>query len=223
MKLSIIIVSSSKNEELKKITQQAINTAKFCSDLEKEIILVESEDIKFENIDKFISSKNLEINYNHFLNLGILQATGDYIALCNNDLIFHKDWDTNIIRIMEENQILSASPLNLKPKEILNEFTKGYGIGITAQVYGWCIIINKKVIEIIGKLDEAVEFWFSDNLYAEQLKKYKIEHALIKNSFVEHLKSKSHKILPKDSGNKYTTGQLQNFKSRIGSKSFWDK
>lgn len=211
MRLSIIIISYSINEELRKMTQEAVNSAKSCSDTEKEIIIVESEDVKFEHVDKFISSKGLDLNYNHFLNLGIMEAKGEYIALCNNDLIFHKDWDKNIIRIMEENNILSACPLNSKPEESSNEFVKGYGMGQTGQIYGWCIVINKKVIEKIEKLDEAVEFWYSDNIYAEQLKKYGIEHALVKNSFVEHLKSKSHKYLIGDRRSRYIFDQKQIF------------
>lgn len=40
---------------------------------------------------------------------------------------------------------------------------------------------------------------------------------------LKNMKKMLDKILSKDSGNKYTTGQLQNFKLRIGSKSFWEK
>ena len=43
----------------------------------------------------------------------------------------------------------------------------------------------------IGGFDYPVNFWYSDNVYAEQLKAAGIKHALVGNSIVRHLESQS--------------------------------
>lgn len=207
MDISIIIVSSAKNKELYKMTQNAIDLAFNASNLKKEIIVVESENVKYNNVDKQLSSNNMSLNYNKFLNMGINVSTSEYIALCNNDLLFYENWDIKIISAMKENNILSASPFNIvyENNYVNNDIIYGYKIGKI--ICGWCIVVNKKVFEIISELNEGVEFWYSDNLYAKQLEKNKIKHALIKNSCVRHLHSKTLSTLSYIDKKKYTTNQ----------------
>lgn len=52
---------------------------------------------------------------------------------------------------------------------------------------GWCIFQKREIYDYIH-LSEDIDFWYSDNDYAEQLKKQNIKHALIKNSIVHHTK-----------------------------------
>ena len=67
----------------------------------------------------------------------------------------------------------------------------GYEVGIKGQLLGWCIIMDRVVMEKIGEFDCPVNFWYSDNVYAEQLKAAGIKHALVGNSRVRHFTSRS--------------------------------
>jgi glycosyltransferase involved in cell wall biosynthesis len=205
MKLSVIFVSNSYNKELQMMTQNAINTA--CTgEINKEIIIIESSGEKFENADKIIYEKN-SFNYNKFLNIGIRESSGNYLALCNNDLIFLKNWD-QIVKIMQDNNILSASPFSENKCGHKSKYKRDsgiyYGYRIGHELLGWCVVISKQVFTIIGSLDESKRFWYSDNLYAKQLIKNKIKHALITNCIVQHLCSKTLSLLDKDKQFEYT-------------------
>lgn len=206
MDISIIIISSAKNKELYKMTQNTIDLAFNASDLKKEIIVVESENVKYNNIDIQLSSNNMSLNYNKFLNMGINVSNGEYIALCNNDLLFYENWDVDIINRMKKFDILSASPYNSN-KIYFEDDNIIYGYKIGSILCGWCIVVNKNVFNIIGKINEGVEFWYSDNLYAKQLEIGKIKHALIKNSCVKHLHSQTLRTLNYSDKKKYTTDQ----------------
>jgi len=197
MKLSIIIVSDARNSNFYNATQETINSAlQQKNEIEKEIIIIEKQNnVSYKNINKIIHVQDLEFNYNKFLNLGIEQSSGEYIALCNNDLTFFDNWDSKIIKVMNDNNILSASPLHTELetpggrsafKNLQNRIFFGYRIG--RELFDWCVVINRKVVEIIGKLDESpLYFYYNNELYAKQLIKSNIQHALIGHSVVKHL------------------------------------
>ena len=129
---------------------------------------------------------DFEFNYNRCLNLGFSVCNSQYIAFCNNDLRFGDDWAKNAIASMGKYGYLSVSPTT---KHIFNGVREGYRIA--KEVLGWCIIVDRRVMDTIGGFDTPVRFWYSDNVYALQLKKAGIKHALVGNSYVRHFTSTS--------------------------------
>ena len=125
---------------------------------------------------------DFEFNYNKCLNLGFSVCNSKYVAFCNNDLSFRDNWAKNAVAA----GYLSVSP---SPKHTFRGVIEGYKIG--KQVLGWCIIVDRVVMDRIGGFDYPVNFWYSDNVYAEQLKAAGIKHALVGNSIVRHLESQS--------------------------------
>ncbi len=201
--MQVILIAASKNKSLIEITQNAINTAK---QDDCEVIVVETHKvIKYQNAKVYLYKH--EFNYNKCLNFGISKTTHEYIALCNNDLEFSLNW-TNIIKTMKQNNILSASsycPVSMSRSAKMIE----YGYEIRRQIAGWMIVINRKILDIIGKLNEDVKFWRSDNIYAEQLKTHNIKHALIRDSVVTHLDNGSNTLQTLDNSehHEFTHGQ----------------
>lgn len=128
---------------------------------------------------------DFEFNYNKCLNLGRSVCESEYIAFCNNDLYFESHWAKNIVKAMEKYGYLSASP-NSK-RNAFQGIKEGYKIGTT--LLGWCIVTHRKVFDFIGKFDEPVKFWYSDNVYGVQLQCAGIKHCLVGNSRVRHLHS----------------------------------
>lgn len=197
MKLSIIILSMTTTEELFKISSNCIESLMASeSNIEMEVILVESNKnfltsgfVYPDFVKVIIPSDNF--NFHKFLNIGIKDATGDYIALCNNDLLFQKNWFSEILKIGKNNsEIMSFSPT----EHTLNtNFKTNFEIGykIKTQVKGWCIVVKKELFNKIGLLDETFDFYYADNDYAMTLKSKNIKHALVYKSYVIHLEKKS--------------------------------
>ena len=131
---------------------------------------------------------DFEFNYNKCLNLGFSVCKSKYVAFCNNDLHFGQDWAKNAV---------SAGYLSVSPtaKHIFKGVREGYAVGSSrkkqGQILGWCIIVDRIVMERIGGFDTPVKFWYSDNVYAEQLKAVGIKHALVGSSKVKHFTSRS--------------------------------
>lgn len=197
MKVSAIFLAKTDSSESFEMTTNCIQSAMDSEpNLELEIIIVESNNKYFES--SFIYPDFVKIiipqdnfNFHKFLNIGIQQATGNFIALCNNDLIFHKNWFTEIFKIANLHpEILSFSPngtANVSTQQL--KFQIGYKVA--QQLKGWCIVVKPKIFKKIGVLDEKFSFFYADNDYGMTLKYYNIKHALVFNSYIEHLEKKA--------------------------------
>lgn len=214
MRVDIIILSNALNNLLLQLTRQTIET---CQQSSKEIdfnfIVIEQQQIEYDYRNTKTYHINEPFNYNKFMNFGIENSNADYVCLCNNDLLFGKSWCENIIAAMENNNLLSASPYCQRSQSSFfrnsNDLEYGYSNG--KHLSGWCIMCNRKLFSIIGKLDEDFPFWFADNAYAEQLKKYHIAHALIRKSLVTHKGQRTLHSMSKEMQNEYTMALAKKF------------
>lgn len=195
MSVSVIILSKTIT---KKIFDTTINCIKSLQDSENfkkgdlEIILIESN-AKFAT--QFTYPKEVTVilpkqpfGFHAFLNIGIKASNKKFIALCNNDLIFHKNWFTEILIVASERKdILSFSPID--PRKELDTFQGNFveGYKVTQHIKGWCLVCKKELFEIYGVLDTQFKFYYSDNDYALSLIYYNIKHAVVSNSKVTHL------------------------------------
>jgi GT2 family glycosyltransferase len=78
------------------------------------------------------------------------------------------------------------------------------GYAIESLLTGWCIFALRDTIEKINRLNEDYDFWYSDNVYADQLKKAGIRHGLFCNIRVDHLTSATLRTLPHRKQRKYS-------------------
>lgn len=188
-KVDICIISFAKNEDLRRVTERCIETLLDSEkDIEFNIIVAESN--PEINYDAFRGAKTIypskPFNYHKFLNACLSLCKSQYVALCNNDLTFEKRWASEIIERMEEDKTLfSASPL-CPQTQSKGDSLLYYGYKIREHINGWCIFCKKELFDIIGKLPEEVDFWYSDNIYSILLQKHKIKHALVATSIVNH-------------------------------------
>jgi GT2 family glycosyltransferase len=197
MKLSSIFLARTDSVESFAMTTKCFQSAMASDpDVESEIIIVESNKTYYESTFIYpdfvkVIIPQEQFNFHRFLNIGIQHATGDFIALCNNDLIFHQNWFTEILKIANLHpEILSFSPngsVNTKSQQI--DYQIGYKV--MQQIKGWCIVVRPKIFKKIGLLDETFSFYYADNDYGMTLKYYNIKHALVYNSYVEHLEKKA--------------------------------
>jgi len=188
--MDIIFVANTKDIRLRTMTQHAIDTCRDADRLSYHFYVVEQNrrSLPYKKADMVYY--DFPFNYHRCLNLGVYYSSkrtnSPFIALCNTDLIFANHWGMNITYAMSKGY-LSASP----SKKFFNGITEGYKVG--NQVLGWCIVVHRSLFEKIGKLNEAVSFWYSDNIYADQLKAAGVKHILVGTSNVNHLVSQTTK------------------------------
>lgn len=210
-KIDIIILSYAKTPDLHKITVQCIDSLLASEDpeiIDFNILVIESnkalQPYQFEHTTTIYPAD--KFGFNKYLNMGIKQTHNPYICLCNNDLIFHKNWASEILKAMSnDTSLLNAAPYcpifhknagfqeNAPPVE-------GY-FGVLA---GWCIFAKREIFDIIGPLDEKLIFWYCDADYCQLLIKHRIKNCLISSSIVTHLSSTSLETLNKKENQKLT-------------------
>lgn len=198
--VDVVIISWAKNDELKNVTKNGLDTLfnSASGDVSFHAYVVESNpDVNYDeyNQNKWMHScrtihpEDKTFGYHKYLNIGVGEGSSEYVVLCNSDLTYEKDWASHIINEMEKDPyILSASPWcpqtqgsNSNVKDMV---FKGYRI--RAELAGWCIFQQRVIYDLIGKLDEDITFWYSDNIYADELEARKIKHCLVCSSVVNH-------------------------------------
>jgi hypothetical protein len=209
--MDIILVSYAKNKKLKKITDEAIRSI----DPKHNIIIIESNPSASYPGTTTVYP-NVSFNYNKFLNIGARRGGQEYIFFGNNDLIFTKNWDEEIQQKMEEFSLLSASPFCPETDQKFG-IDKNSGVRFGCEVHkyfcGWAYIWKRSLYERLGGLDETFNFWCSDNVVIDQLRKANIQHALIPSSIVHHIKNGGNtlKSLSLSKMKSYTLDEIQRY------------
>lgn len=200
IEIDIIILSYAQNDELKEVTLNCIKSLIASENpwfIHFNIIIVESE----RSISPYQYPHTTTIypdepfGYHRYMNIGIAMTSSKYICICNNDLIFHQHWATEILKpFYQYVDVYSASPIcsihHLKNGYKLNDGIK-IGYRIRDEVAGWCLFFKRDMLRITGKLDENYIFWCADNDYSNTLWVTKLTHVLVTSSVVDHLENKT--------------------------------
>lgn len=219
MTIDVIILSYAKNDSIIKMNNNCINSLNTSSENHKfNILLVETEstkEYKYPQENVTVIQPKIEFNYNKFLNIGLKECKNDWVLISNNDTIYHNNFLENMMLAHQyDNFILSMSPMD-DGWHRHQTFDKStgiyYGYRTSYEVAGWSILVHKSVIEKIGGFDEQFTFWYQDNDYANSLMENNIKHALIRNSKVTHLLSKSHGLIESEKKYSMTDGLGVNF------------
>jgi len=196
VKIDVIILSFAKDEQLKGLTIQTVDTLLQSEDpgeIEFNIIVIESNQAikpyQFENTKTIFPNRTF--GFNEFLNIGINATNNKYLCLCNNDLIFHQGWASALldcVKQLNSNEVV-LSPFCERSHQSfahISEPVEGY-FGYFA---GYCFFTTREVLEFIGPLDQKISFWYADMDFIKLLEKYNIKHYLVPRSKVTHLVSR---------------------------------
>jgi len=215
MNYDLIIVARSSTERLKQITQNCINSAIIGGNALNVVLVETFSATKYSGVDHYVTYNGL-FGYNGALNKGLERASGDIHILANNDLIFHEGWH-QIGEDMKNNGFDSASAwFNGSCFEQGDYIYEGFGIAI--HLTGWCLFITREAHEKIGKLNEEVEFWYSDNVYAIQLREHGLRHGMFCNVRVDHIGSQTLNTMSYRLKRQYSEGQIIKFNRLCGKK-----
>jgi GT2 family glycosyltransferase len=234
VKIDIIILSYAKTSEFKQTTLNCIESllsSENSEDIVFETLVIESNKALYPF--QYPGSKTIypdaAFGYNKYMNIGIEMTNNIYVCLCNNDLIFHKGWASEILKTFDEcPEIESANPFcdNFNYDERIingkNVIRRDQNLNINGILTGWCIFVKRRLFNKIGMLDEQFVFWYADNDYDLTLRKFHVVHALVKSSVVTHLACLSHDLLS-DKRDELTTGQRVIFEQKWHKKSLLKK
>ena len=207
MTIDVIILSYAKNNSIIKMNNNCIDSLNNSSDQHTfNIFLIETDstkEYKYEQKNVTVIQPKIEFNYNKFLNIGIKECKNEWILISNNDTIYHKNFLESLLDANNQDpEILSMSPMDDDSGYQTDMgFDKDihYGYEIMKQLVGWSILLNKKVLDIIGKFDEDFTFLYQDADYAKKLEKNFIKHGCVTNAKAKHLVNVSHGMVePKD-------------------------
>jgi len=199
MIVDVIILSLTTSDQIAVMTQKAIDTLHASeTDFTFNVLLLESnKDSRWTYQNCITIVPDIPFHYNRFLNYGIDRTKNEYIVSCNNDLVFHKGWFSEIYK--HKDVADSFSPWNNHGgwhKKLFETFDNEYqeGYRTSYEITGWCFVTKRKVFDSF-RLDEQVDFFYSDNLYADDLVIYNHKHILVRKSLVDHMTSVTYKGL----------------------------
>lgn len=200
IEIDIIILSFAKNENLRKVTEKALVTL-FASEspdkIKFNVIVLESNKneppYNFSNVQTVFPKE--KFGYHRYMNIGIDLTSSPYVCICNNDLLFHPNWATEILKAFKSDpQLSSVSPacsIHHPEQGMATGSGIKYGYGVRDELVGWCLFFKRDILKITGKLDPRFKFWYADNDYSMMLQKYGLKHALVTDSIVDHLESQT--------------------------------
>lgn len=215
MIVDVVILACSKTPELIQMTQRAINSI-HASETEHKfnVIVVESHAQEYLYRGATIIKPAMEFNYNKFMNIGVDASHHDWVCLANNDLLFRFGWFSAILQASQELADEVKSFCSFAKQHVdagMNEpYYVRYGVG--GFLCGWCITVKREIFTKF-RLNEEVNFWCSDNIYQDQLIEHGIKHALIRDSYVEHLGGCTLFTMPQDKIHDFTARQAEIYAS----------
>jgi GT2 family glycosyltransferase len=223
--IDIIILSYAKTDALKQTTLNGLESL-FASEPAGEIVfdtLVIESNRQLQPY-QYPGTKTVypdcAFGFNRYMNIGIGMTSNSYICLCNNDLIFHHNWASELLKAFNKYpQLESANPYcpNFDYDERIkngdNIIRRDKNLNINGILTGWCIFVKRSLFNKIGVLDEQFTFWYADNDYDMTIRKHGIKHALVKASLVSHLACQSHEVLS-DKKEELTVGQWAIFNKK---------
>lgn len=119
-KLSVIFLSYAVNDDIYKMNCNAIDSllqSESWADGELEIILIEScksSSYKYLREVKTIVPEE-RFNFHRFFNIGLDCSCGEFVAFCNNDVLFEDGWFSAMMRVKDRHpRFMCFSPIDDK-------------------------------------------------------------------------------------------------------------
>lgn len=200
-KLSVIILSYALDDDIYHLNKQAIETllsSEVWPSGSLQILLIESNkenpyQYPYPNVEVLIP--NEKFGFHRFFNIGIEHTDGEYLAFCNNDIIFHKNWFSAIREVADNRQrFLCFSPIDdsgnypkMSPEALPREKAFYKGWEHQKHFAPWCFVWKRKVFDITGPFDETIDFYGADCDEQNMMSRNALWSVVCTKSIVNHL------------------------------------
>jgi GT2 family glycosyltransferase len=213
--VDVIILSKATKYRDGMMTQKAIDTCiQGSNGLPVNIIVMEGGIGQYRNAATI--PKRAKFNYNQFANEGAALGKAEWIVIANNDLTFNDGWLHNLIAA--GHQVVSPHEPNDARQKDITENTQGDVCG--KHFSGWCFMISRKLWQDIGGFDTDVDFWCSDDVVIEQVKRAGVMPMVVKDSVVNHLGSVTLNKQPDDVQTEWKWRNVYIFNAKYGKNKF---
>lgn len=216
-KLSVIILSYALDDDIYHLNKQAIETllsSEVWPSGSLQILLIESNkenpyQYPYPNVEVLIP--NEKFGFHRFFNIGIEHTDGEYIAFCNNDIIFHKGWFSAIREVSDNHRrFLCFSPIDdsgdypkMSPEALPREKAFYRGWEHQKHFAPWCFVWKRKVFDITGPFDETVDFYGADCDEQNIMSHNALWSVVCTKSVVNHLAGQTAIVKQSGKGDKY--------------------
>jgi GT2 family glycosyltransferase len=164
---------------------------------------------------------NETFNFNRFNNIGRELGHADWVVFSNNDVVYSPGWCSALLAANRQNPALRS----LCPVDSASEFTPAGSFGEQEQYRighrvrftftGWCFMVQRSVFAETGDFDVRFDYYFADDDFTMQLRKYDILNAAVPAAHVHHLAHVTSRKNALDISQKFKTDQAA-FQSKWG-------
>lgn len=198
MKIAAVILANTKEKKWYNLTRETLDSLRKSDDWTGSIYIVETQSKQYLKDNNFsygtgvnVIHPNCEFNYNKFLNIGIAACVSndvDWYLICNNDILFSKDWLVNTREAYKLFPDISSFSFYEPSYHGINPHEErcmkvGYSL---SHVCGWCILTSKQCVEDCNLFDERFPMYYQDNDYAFSIHAKGYKHVLLYDVKVEH-------------------------------------
>jgi len=202
----VVMLANSADKQIYQMTMAAISSVRAALGNGDDITLVETNaNLRNEpwytlpyTVDRLLFKT--PFNYNAAVQFALKDLDrnpSDFFTLLNNDVIAFRDslWFMEKALLAEYGVVSAWSATTLVQQSFTCD-VEGYRAGHTFS--GWAWMTTFKVIDRIGVenlFPEELAFWYQDNFLLDVFQKNRIRHALIRKARIDHLESRSHRLL----------------------------
>ena len=216
-KLSVIILSYALDDDIYNLNKQAIESllsSEVWPSGSLQILLIESNkenpyQYPYPNVEVLIP--NEKFGFHRFFNIGIEHTDGEYIAFCNNDIIFRKGWFSAIREVANSHRrFLCFSPIDdsgdypkMSPEALPREKAFYRGWEHQKHFAPWCFVWKRKVFDITGPFDETIDFYGADCDEQNIMSRNALWSVVCTKSVVDHLAGQTAVVKQSGKDDKY--------------------
>ncbi len=216
-KLSVIILSYAIDNDIFEMNCRALKSlteSETWTDENLQVLLIESKKdstytYPFPNVKVLIPKE--DFGFHKFFNIGISKTNGEYIAFCNNDIIFKPGWFSEIKKIANAHKRFKCfSPIDdsgdypkMAPEALPRD--KDYYKGWEHQKHfaPWCFVWKREVFDITGPFDETFDLYGADADELHTLSHNALWSVVCTKSVVRHLAGQTTVIRQSAANSKY--------------------
>lgn len=216
-KLSVIILSYALDNDIYEMNCRALKSlleSEAWTDDNLQVLLIESNkessyQYPWPNVKVLVP--NEKFGFHKFFNIGINNTDGEYIAFCNNDIIFKQGWFSEIKKVADAHKRLKCfSPIDdsgdypkMTPEALPRD--KDYYKGWDHQKHfaPWCFVWKRKVFDITGPFDETFDLYGADADELHTLSHNALWSVVCTKSVVRHLAGQTTVIRQSAANSKY--------------------
>lgn len=203
-KFSVVVIAQVWRDDLFDLTKKTIESI-LDNTYDFELIVVDNgsshkECVKYlqDKADVYVRNAKNE-GYPQGVNQGLRLATGDYIAVCNNDIVVEEGWLNKLAAVVDRPDIGAVCPLVVLHKDHDWFERKPMVVDKKKNFEGSCWVIHRRVLDQIGYLDEYFSpVYCEDTDYWHRMYLNKMRVVQYLDVVIEHKQNQTMKRKPEN-------------------------